>query len=98
MNDQETVDQIRQRKADYQYCFGSPSGQRVMIDLVGFCRGAETCIAAEKGMPIDLNRTLVLEGRREVFLRIQQCLNLTPEELFSMLNGRAPRLKEAFDD
>jgi hypothetical protein len=50
--------------------------QAVLADLTMFCRANETCV-----VPGDRDRTYVLEGRREVFLRIQDHLKLTTEQL-----------------
>lgn len=53
------------------------------MDLVRFCRAAESCV-----VPRDHDRTLVLEGRREVFLRITQHMNLSSEQLFALYDRR----------
>jgi hypothetical protein len=63
-------------KRAYQLAFNTPAGQAVLTDLTPFCRVRETCV-----VPGDRDRTYVLEGRREVFLRIREYLDLTPEEL-----------------
>jgi hypothetical protein len=63
-------------KRAYQMVFNTPAGEAVLIDLTPFCRARETCV-----VPGDRDRTWVLEGRREVFLRIRDYLDLTPEQL-----------------
>ena len=63
-------------KRAYQLAFGSPAGEAVLTDLEPFCRAKETCV-----VPGDRDKTFVLEGRREVFLRIKDYLDLTPEQL-----------------
>jgi hypothetical protein len=63
-------------KRAYQIAFGTDAGKAVLIDLSPFCREKETCI-----VPGDRDRTYVLEGRREVYLRIKDYLDLTPEQL-----------------
>jgi hypothetical protein len=68
----------------YQLCFGSPAGQAVLVDLAPFCRAAETCVV--RG---DRDATLVLEGRREVWLRIQQFARLSEEDILELRMGRA---------
>jgi hypothetical protein len=73
----------------YKLAFGSPAGQAVLMDLVPFCRALETCIAADKGKPVDRDRTMVLLGRHEVFLRIQKFLNLSYEQLFQLQTGQS---------
>jgi hypothetical protein len=63
-------------KRAYQLAFNTPAGQAVLLDLMPFCRARETCV-----VPGDRDRTYVLEGRREVYLRIRDYLDLTPEQL-----------------
>lgn len=74
---------FQNRKRAYQLAFTSPAGQQVLTDLASFCRAEETCV-----VPGDRDKTLVLEGRREVWLRIQQHLHLTDEQLVDLLSGR----------
>ncbi len=50
--------------------------EAVLADLSSFCRENETCV-----VPGDRDRTYVLEGRREVILRIRDHLRLTTDEL-----------------
>src|SRR5688500_260506 len=52
------------------------AGAAVLADLATFCRADETCV-----VPGDRDRTYVLEGRREVWLRIQDHLKLSTEQL-----------------
>jgi hypothetical protein len=56
--------------------------KRVMKDLASFCR------AGESSFHPDPRVHAVLEGRREVYLRIEQQLKLTPDELWR-LKGRS---------
>lgn len=50
----------------------------VLKDLARFCRGHESTYHADPRL------NLVLEGRKEVWLRIQNYLNLGPEELYQL--------------
>jgi len=68
-----------EQKTAYQLAFGSGGGSAVLEDLSIFCRGRETCV-----VPGDRDRTFVLEGRREVYLRIRDYLDRTPEELVAL--------------
>lgn len=81
-----TKEFLEDRKRDYLTVFSSPAGQRVLMDLTTFCRAAETFV-----VPGDRDRTYVLAGRLETWLRIEQHLNLTPEELFRLYAGRPYR-------
>ena len=64
------------RQRAYQLAFKEAAGQAVLADLATFCRARETCV-----IPGDRDRTYVLEGRREVYLRIRDHLDLTAEQL-----------------
>lgn len=77
------LDFIRGRKRAYQSVFSGPAGETVLADLAKFCRAAETCV-----VPGDRDKTFVLEGRREVFLRIGQHLGLTSEQLYALYTGK----------
>jgi len=81
-----TFDLFRFRKRDFQHTFGTPSGQRVLAILSKFCRAADNA-----AVPGDRDRTMILVGRREVWLLIQKQLNLTSEELFALDGGKTVR-------
>lgn len=76
------LDFLRRRKRAYQFCFGTPAGNEVLIDLAKFCRAIEPC------WHDDPRRHALLEGRREVFLRMTDHLNLTGEQLYQLYAGR----------
>lgn len=66
---------------------GKPAPQHVktlLDDLREFCRADQSCIVVGKDGHIDTHATAVAEGRREVFLRIQQTLNLSDDALNRM--------------
>src|SRR5262245_22213885 len=67
---------LSDRKTAYQTTFGSHGGAAVLADLAPFCRANETCL-----IPGERDKTAALEGRREVYLRILDHLQLTPEQL-----------------
>jgi hypothetical protein len=68
-------------KRAYQMAFNNPAGIAVLDEMEFFWRANRSCVAVRPGNPIDLYLTLILEGRREVYLRIRERLDLTPEEL-----------------
>jgi len=74
-----TLNLVKERKAYYQQ---SPVSLYVLRDLAAFCRAAESCV-----VPGDRDKTLVLEGRREVWLRVANHFHLTPEQLYDILGG-----------
>lgn len=73
-------------KRAYELVFGTDAGKAVLTDLAPFCRAKETCI-----VPGDRDRTYVLEGRREVYLRIREYLDLSPEELTDRYTKTIPQ-------
>lgn len=75
-------DFLHRRKISYQLAFTSPAGQDVLIDLAKFCRANASCFDPDPRLHA------VLEGRREVFLRITQHLNLTTDQLVSLYSGK----------
>jgi len=79
------LDLIRTKRRDYQLCFGSPAGTQVLKDLARFCRATETCV-----VPGDRDRTLVLEGRREVWLKIEQYICMDAQTLYRLLVQEIP--------
>lgn len=56
----------------------SPYTHEVLKDLAKFCRAHETTFHA------DARIHAVLEGRREVWLKIERMLNLSAEELYQL--------------
>ena len=87
--DDETVESANDELVrSYRLAFGSPAGQRVLHDLVKFCRAAQTTYEADIPM-------LLLEGRRQVWLVIQNYMNLTPQEIVQLARGQAIRLGES---
>jgi hypothetical protein len=78
----DNVAALRARKNAYHGVFHNPVGQEVLKDLARFCRANETCFHKDPRVHA------ALEGRREVWLRITQHLNLTTEQLFDLYGGQ----------
>lgn len=72
------------RRNHYRAVFLPESGQRVLADLREFCRADASCVVVGKDGKIDTHATVLAEGRREVWLRITETLNLTDEQLFKL--------------
>lgn len=72
------------RRMSYVQTFSGPVSRHVLVDLARFCRANETCYHE------DPRAHAVLEGRREVWLRIQQHLQLSDEELWRIFNPSRP--------
>ena len=70
---------LGRRRHAYLATFQSPLGEEVLADLARFCR------ATQSTFHTDPRVAAMLDGRREVFLRIQQHLRLTDEELWNLM-------------
>lgn len=87
---------LYRRAHAYKTCFLidgkiSLSGEIVLSDLAKFCRAkTSTAIVSSSRQMIDPFAMALAEGRREVFLRIQQYQALEPNEI--------QRLREAQED
>ena len=64
------------RQYYYRQTFETPYGDKVLADLAKFCRAHETTFRP------DARESALLEGRKEVFLRIAHHLNMTQEQLW----------------
>ncbi len=73
-------DFLFRRRTDYIQTFKGPVAERVLKDLAIFCRANESTYATD---PRDAAK---LDGRREVWLRIQDHLRLPPETLYRFYN------------
>lgn len=59
----------------------APYAEEVLVDLARFCRANTSCFH------VDPRAHAVAEGRREVWLRIQNHLKLTEEQLWALHNA-----------
>ncbi len=75
-----TMDRITTRKMAYVAVFDpeSPTAQEVLKDLARFCRAHKSTFHADPRVHA------VAEGRREVWLRIQENLHLTEQQLLAL--------------
>ena len=72
------IDIIRNRKRAYHQTFPKNlSTEAVLADLAQFCRGGKSTFDPDPRVHA------LLEGRREVWLRIADHLNMTEEELYN---------------
>jgi hypothetical protein len=76
MTPDEFKEALGDRQRAYMLAFKEAAGQAVLNDLATFCRAAETCV-----VPGNRDLTYVLEGRREVYLRIRAHLDSTLDDL-----------------
>ncbi len=68
------IEVIRQRKGAYQRL-----GKIALEDLERFCRGNDTCFNPDPRIHA------MLEGRREVYLRIKRYVKLSPEQILDLI-------------
>ena len=78
---QKAKDLLQTRRHKYLAVFDTPAGKDVLRDLARFCRAHETTVAP------DARTTDILEGRREVWLRIQHHLQLSDDDLWDLYKG-----------
>jgi hypothetical protein len=71
---------LRGRKVSYQKTFNNPEGRKVLADLRRFCK-ADVPTADVN----NVQTTYLLEGRREVWCRIQAHLRLTDEQVSHLI-------------
>lgn len=81
-------DFLQARRTNYIRVFSSAQGDAVLRDLAKFCRADQTTFHTDPRLHA------VLEGRREVWLRIQHHLQLTPEQLYALYGQNIPSAKE----
>lgn len=76
---------FRSRRMSYCRTFNieSVAAKAVLQDLAKFCRANESTVLKDERM------SAVLEGRREVWLRIQNYLQLTEEEIYELHHVKA---------
>lgn len=67
----------------------NPAVDALLQDLALFCGASETPAIKLPDKTLDVNMTLVMLGRHEVFMRIARFLNLTTSELFDIYYQRA---------
>jgi hypothetical protein len=73
-----------QKRKAYRDVFAGPVGAIVLQDIAKFCRATETCYDPDPRIHA------ALEGRRELWIRIQNHLQLSPEELWKLYNPSTP--------
>lgn len=88
----ELIDKLRgwvaTRRTNYIRTFNNPTGEEVLRDLAHFCRANKSTFHS------DARAHAVMEGRREVWLRIQQHLNLNDAELWELYHPRGNPVNE----
>ena len=78
---QKVKDKLMSRRQAYVSVFKGPVAEDVLADLAVFCR------AEQSTFELDPRVHALQEGRREVWLRIQDHVALSPDELFAKYSG-----------
>lgn len=73
---------LAERRHAYTQTFKGPYGEVVLKDLARFCRAHESTFDPDPRVQSSL------DGRREVWLRLQHHLKLTPDQLWELYSGR----------
>ncbi len=80
------IDRVRDflitRAQAYHHTFSGIYGEKVVADLAKFCR------ANSSTFHTDPRLEGIMQGRREVWLRIANHLNMTEEELYNHFNPK----------
>lgn len=69
---------LKQRQLAYQRVFDGVAGEAVLRDLAKFCRAHETTFHTDPRV------SAILQGRHEVWIRIQEHLKLTDEQTWKL--------------
>lgn len=90
---QEALDFFRDKTRAYSLTFQltQPANLEVLTDLAKFCRANESTFHADPRIAANL------DGRREVWLRIQKYLHLTEEQIVQLANGNPAAVFERLD-
>jgi hypothetical protein len=84
------------RAGAYRRLLGNPHNQDsrvVLADMAKFCRAHETTAAVDRNGKFDELAAARLDGRREVWLRVQRHLNLDNETLWRLYGGQ-PQIQQ----
>lgn len=91
---QAAFDYIRHRRYHYGQLFNRENehARAVIEDLKQFCRADESCFSTEPYV------MALMEGRREVWLRISNHLTMTDAQLFAKSSGSNVEVVELEDE
>ncbi len=78
MTPDEALKYFADLKTAYQTRFGNAQPNPVMDDLMTYCHATRSCFHTDAGIE------RVLLGRNQVYLRIKEFLDLTPEQLVAL--------------
>lgn len=70
------------RRHAYRQTFKGPLAEEVLKDLARFCRAHRSTFHENE------RAHALAEGRREVWLRIANHLNMTPDDLWALYSGQ----------
>lgn len=75
--------EMGEKQRAYQFALprSNPAVTALLEDLAQFCGAMETPAVLTPEKALDVNKTLVMLGRHEVFMRIARFLNLSTSDL-----------------
>lgn len=73
---------IINRKTNYQQCFKTPAGEKVLQDLMLFCKYRDSSFVVG-----DPNQTAFNEGMRRVILRIIKFMEMTDDDINKIIKS-----------
>lgn len=81
---------LRKKRDCYKHIFNGENltneAQLALKDLSIFCHADRPCVAYDNTGKLDAHAMAMLEGRRQVWMRIIQTLNITDEQLIKITN------------
>lgn len=87
------LQRLIRRSAAYADVFGarpelrSRSQDDVLADLGEFCRAVKPPVAGDAGGAIDVNKSMILIGRQEVFFRICEIARISPGQIHAYFDA-----------
>ncbi len=81
-------ERLEELQSDYQRCFNTPAGEKVLLSLYDFCRQMKTTFISPDADPNGRYMTL-LEGRRSVILEILKYLTIDDREIIERMRDAA---------
>ena len=81
-------ERLEELQSDYQQCFQTPAGEKVLLSLYDFCRQMKSTFVSPDADPHGRYMTL-LEGRRSVILEILKYLTIDDREIIERMRDAA---------
>lgn len=90
--EEQALEQLRVRKVNYQLACNQPAVQEWLQDMAKFAGMGQPPIVKDRLGKVDVEASMIMIGRQEMFLRIQHHMNLPVQTLFAIYTGKPFRL------